>query len=208
MKKLLVLLFSFFLLSSPSVFADDISDFQIEGMSIGDSLLDYMTEDEIFEEIKFTKDNYYYLNEPNKYTEVYLRKEFPVYKAGLSVFFKNNSSNKYVTNKNEKYKIVFIRGRINYVEDFSSCTIKRDEIVKVLSEMFPNIEKQEAVLVHPLDPSGNSIIDDITFNFNSGDELRASCSDWEEVFRNKNNYTEGLSIAIQSKEIGNWLSDY
>ena len=74
--------------------------------------------------------------------------------------------------------------------------------------MFPNIEKQEAVLVHPLDPSGNSIIDDITFNFNSGDELRASCSDWEEVFRNKNNYTEGLSIAIQSKEIGNWLSDY
>jgi len=208
MKKLLALLFSVFLLNSPSVFADDISDFQIEGMSIGDSLLDYMTEDEIFEEIKFTKDNYYYLNEPNKYTEVYLRKEFPVYKAGLSVFFKNNSSNKYVTNKNEKYKIVFIRGRINYVEDFSSCTIKRDEIVKVLSEMFPNIEKQEAVLVHPLDPSGNSIIDDITFNFNSGDELRASCSDWEEVFRNKNNYTEGLSIAIQSKEIGNWLSDY
>ena len=208
MKKLLVLLFSLFFLSSSSVFADDISDFQIEGMSIGDSLLDYMTEDEIFEEIKFTKDNYYYLNEPNKYTEVYLRKEFPVYKAGLSVFFKNNSSNKYVTNKNEKYKIVFIRGRINYVEDFSSCTIKRDEIVKVLSEMFPNIEKQEAVLVHPLDPSGNSIIDDITFNFNSGDELRASCSDWEEVFRNKNNYTEGLSIAIQSKEIGNWLSDY
>ena len=26
--------------------ADDISDFQIEGMSIGDSLLDYYTEDE------------------------------------------------------------------------------------------------------------------------------------------------------------------
>ena len=27
--------------------ADDISDFQIEGMSIGDSLLDYMNKDEI-----------------------------------------------------------------------------------------------------------------------------------------------------------------
>ena len=48
MKKLLILLFSlFFLISSPSIFADDISDFQIEGISIGDSLLDYMTEDEI-----------------------------------------------------------------------------------------------------------------------------------------------------------------
>ena len=47
MKKLLVLLLSLFFLSSPSVFADDISDFEIEGISIGDSLLDYMTEDEI-----------------------------------------------------------------------------------------------------------------------------------------------------------------
>ena len=46
MKKLLIILFSLFFLSSPSVFADDISDFQIEGISIGDSLLDYMTEDE------------------------------------------------------------------------------------------------------------------------------------------------------------------
>ena len=47
MKKLLILLFSFFLLSSPSVFADDISDFEIEGISIGDSLLDHFSESEI-----------------------------------------------------------------------------------------------------------------------------------------------------------------
>ena len=60
MKKLLILLFSLFFLSSPSVFADDISDFEIEGISIGDSLLDYMTEDEILEEIKENKDHYYY----------------------------------------------------------------------------------------------------------------------------------------------------
>ena len=58
MKKLLVLIFSFFLLSSSSVFADDISDFQIEGISIGDSLLDYMTEDEILKEIELNKDDY------------------------------------------------------------------------------------------------------------------------------------------------------
>ena len=38
MKKLLILLFSLFFLSSPSVFADDFSDFMIEGMGIGDSL--------------------------------------------------------------------------------------------------------------------------------------------------------------------------
>jgi hypothetical protein len=47
MKKLLLSLFLFGFLISPSVFADDISNFPIEGISIGDSLLDYMTEEEI-----------------------------------------------------------------------------------------------------------------------------------------------------------------
>ena len=46
MKRLLLILiltFSFQILSK----ADEIRDFQIEGMSIGDSLLDFYTEDEI-----------------------------------------------------------------------------------------------------------------------------------------------------------------
>ena len=41
MKTLLTL---FVLLFSSSLYADDISDFEIEGMSIGDSLLDYFDE--------------------------------------------------------------------------------------------------------------------------------------------------------------------
>ena len=91
MKKLLVLLFSLFFLSSPPVFADDISDFKIEGISIGDSLLDYMTEDEILEWFEITKDSYSYLKEPNKYAEVYLEKEFQSYKV-LTFFVKNTLS--------------------------------------------------------------------------------------------------------------------
>ena len=53
MKKLYVYLFLvFFVLQTPSS-SDDIRDFQIEGMSIGDSLLDYFSEEEI-EERKIT----------------------------------------------------------------------------------------------------------------------------------------------------------
>ena len=104
MKKLLILLFSLCLLNSPSVFADDISDFQIEGISIGDSLLDYMTEDEILEEIKRNENRYIYLKEPNKYVEVFLRKDFPTYES-ISVIVKNNSSNPYLSNKNDKFTI-------------------------------------------------------------------------------------------------------
>ena len=79
MKKLLILLFSIFFLSSPSVYADDISDFEIEGISIGNSLLDYMTEDEILKEIERTKDWSLHLQEPNKYAKVYLGGKFENY---------------------------------------------------------------------------------------------------------------------------------
>ena len=104
MKKLLVLLFSIFLLSSPSVFADDISDFQIEGMSIGDSLLDYMTEEEILKEIEITKNDYNYLEEPNKYVEVYLFKNLKRYET-VSFFVKNNLADLYIADTNELYTI-------------------------------------------------------------------------------------------------------
>ena len=49
MKKLSTYLFLVLFSFSVPSFADDISDFEIEGMSIGDSLLDYFSEYEIKE---------------------------------------------------------------------------------------------------------------------------------------------------------------
>jgi len=205
MKKLLILLFSlFFLISSPSVFADDISDFTIEGISIGNSLLDYMTEDEILEEISLRKDYYNFLNEPNKYTEVYLFGDFSSYDY-LSFFIKNNSTNQYVSNKNEKYTILSIYGSISYEKDLNSCTQKRDEIAEVLSEMFPNEQLQDASRNIRGDPSGDSIMVGFFFDFDSGDRIQAECTDFEENFRIKNNMTEGLNISINSAEIVDWF---
>ena len=207
MKKLLIFLFSLFFISSQSVFADDISDFQIEGISIGDSLLDYMTEDQILAEIELNKNDYSYLNEPNKYGEVYLFKDFPTYDY-VSFMIINKGANQYITNKNEKYKILSIRGEINYIEDFNSCIQKRVEIADNLSGMFPNAKKDEWVKKHSLDPSGNSIVDAIDFLFNSGEGVSLHCNNWEETFRIKNNYSEGLSVSIDSEEIFEWLTDY
>ena len=207
MKKPLALLFSLFLLGSLSVFADDISDFEIEGISIGDSLLDYMTEDEILEWIEHTKNDYSYLNEPNKYGEVYLFKDFPTYDY-VSFMIINKGANQYITNKNEKYKILSIRGEITYVEDFDSCIQKRVEIADDLSRMLPNAKKDEWVKTHSLDPSGNSIVDGIDFLLNSGEGVTLHCNNWEETFRIKNKYSEGLSVSIDSEETFEWLSGY
>ena len=208
MKKLLLLLFSLFFLSSPSVFADDISDFQIEGISIGDSLLDYMTEEEILEDIDRNKNLYSHLNEPNKYVQINLHKDFPTYDDGLFVIVKNNQTNKYITNKNEKYIILYLAGGIIYTEDFDSCIQKRDEIAGEFSKMFPNTDKWEQVGKSKHDPSGNSIMDAVYFEFESGAEIDAYCRNFEETFRIKKNWTEGLNISISTKEIASWLRDY
>ena len=70
---LFLVLFSF---STPS-FADDISEHQIEGISIGDSLLDHLSKEEIITEIEINKSSYNYLTED--FAEVYLFGNFDIY---------------------------------------------------------------------------------------------------------------------------------
>ena len=205
MKKLLVLLFSLFFLSSPAVFASSIYDLQIEGISIGDSLLDYMTKDEILEEIEYTKDFYYYLKEPNKYVEVYLRDDFAIFDM-LSLFIRNNSSNAYVTNKNEKYTIISIRGGIAYDDDLEGCVQKRNEIAEDFSEMLFNAEKWDTIFPKSDDPSGKSITDKVYFELEEG-TLQLACTNYEETFRIKNNIVNSLAVIVRTEEIRRWLLD-
>ena len=206
MKKLLIFLFSIFFLSSPSVFADDISDFQIEGISIGDSLLDYMTEEEILEEIELNIERFPYLNKPYKYVQVNLDTGLQTYDQ-LSFLVKNNSTNKYITDKNEKYTILYIRGLINYIEDFDSCIQERDEVAEIISEMFPNTQKNEWKHDYTPDPSGKSFVEAKEFVFASKNEIQLQCLHLEKTFRIKSNWLEGLSISIGTNETKIWLQD-
>ena len=210
MKKLYILLFSLLFLSSPSVFADDISDFEIEGISIGDSLLDYMSEDEILKGIEETKNHYFYLKEPYKYAEVYsnnqIENHFTTYDY-LSFYVKNNANNNYITNKNEKFTILSIRGFIRYVEDFENCIQKSVEIAEVLSRMFLSAEKDEWEGIHSVDPSGRSKTKTISFYIDPN-SIDLQCSDYEENFRKEGNYSEGFSISMLTKAISDWGSNY
>jgi len=205
MKKLLILLFSLFFFSSPSVIADDISDFQIEGIKIGDSLLDYMTEEEILEEIERNKNDYSNLNEPNKYAEVYLFKDLPTYDF-LSFFIKNNSVNQYVGNVNERFTILSTFGTIKYINDNDNCRAKKQEIMEVISEMFPDEEMEKSERPHYGDPSGNSKLEAYAMFFSSGASIQITCTDFEETFRIKNNQSEGLNVSILSEELVKWFN--
>ena len=192
MKKTLII---FVLLFSSSVFADDISDFEIEGMSIGDSLLDYLSKDEILDEFKITSNHYKYLNNTTKFGEAYIfnGENFETYK-NLSFFVKRDD---------KKYKIFMIRGMLNYVEDLEGCLKKKKEIANEIEKILTQYEKTEKSAISKTDPSGKS-----KYYWENGDDIIIQCNDWDEEIRKKNDWTEGLSVKIGTKEFNDWITDY
>ena len=140
-----ILLTLFVLLFSSSVVAEDISDFEIEGISIGDSLLDYFSEEEIIKEIQVNKSSYFYLKE--KFGEVYLFDGLSKY---YSVIF-------FVKLNDKNYIIQGIRGTIDYDDKkMDDCYAQQEEIINEISPLFEISNKKKTSIPHPIDPSGKS----------------------------------------------------
>ena len=193
MKKLLLLL----LLSiSQITSADELTDFEVLGMSIGDSLLDFMPEVDIFYGIeKYKSSNRYsHLKEPDKFFEITVPKQENDLYDGAEVFIKNTIT--------KDYTIYGIRGYRYYIEDFDACIKKRNQISEILTNFFPGSK------------TGSLITEDkngITDNFSIGNSERiidVNCINLEETYRLKNNFLEGLSFVIRNKEFSDWAIDY
>ena len=194
MKKLSTYLFLILFSFSASSFSSDISEFEIEGIGIGKSLLDYMSEENIKTEIKINRYMYAYLNED--FGEVYLYEGLQIYDY-MSFFVKPND---------EKFLIYEVRGLISYIEDLNGCHKKQNEIVEEISDLFEDAKKSERSFKSRHDPSGKSTKDKVKFTLNSRDEIQVNCSNWEENLRIKNNWGEGISVIIATNEVLNWLS--
>ena len=195
MKRLLLI---FILLLSSQVWtkANDIKDFEIEGISIGDSLLDYFSEKEILREIK-----------DNKYMYNYLTDEFgQVFKYdGIS---KYKMISFYVKPKDKKFIIYAITGTMPHVEDIIECHEQMNVIANEFSTIFINSKRMEKIFDHGVDKTGRSKVKEIYFLLESEDEVRISCMDFEENLRIKNNWIDGLDITLSTKELNDWLSNY
>ena len=189
MKTLLTL---FVLLFSSSVVAEDISDFQIEGMSIGDSLLNYMSEEEIKNEIEVNKERY---NNNTSFGEVFISKEFLTYES-VNIFVKPNDSN---------YIIYSVSGAKKY-KTIDLCIKEQNEIATEFSNLFTDVKKTNNSWKSRLDPTGRSTVNEVEFIFKSGDSISIQCIDIEEQLSIKQKWwSNTLDIAIDRKEIIDWF---
>ena len=180
----LILIFSFQSLSN----ADDISEFEIEGISVGDSLLNYFSEKEI--KANSVYDYYTHIKKnPGKF-----------YTVDITNFDGNDFSILQFSIKkgDSKYKIYMVKVIIPFDDDMDGCLKKRNEIDMHLSEIFLSLEKDEFTRKLSND-SGN--IMSITYWFERNDLIDIDCYDWSK----ESGYFDQLRIGATSKEFNDWL---
>ena len=166
--------------------ANDIREFEIEGMSIGDSALDYFSEGEL----KKANDESY---KDKKFMILAMWKEYKIYDV-LQIYVKPNDT---------KYKIYAIGGVIVYSDNLKDCYKKKDKIVDDLSKDFKDLEKIDNGRIKnsvEADPYGGTY-DSVIFNFMSGDVIQVSCNDWS----NKSRIVDSVKVEVYSKEVKNYL---
>ena len=175
--------------------ADDISEFEIEGMSIGDSLLIFFDKNKISKSIVDWYDDL----EKNKY---------------VSLAFDSNNFNQYdfvdVWTKygDKKFIIVAIAGvdyfgRKKDINDIEHCYVKQLKIADDISRLFSNSKMNGPhTIVHESDPSGKSTYTDIYFDIDNKYEAVIGCYDWNEDLKDK---ADHIYITLRSKKFATWL---
>ena len=196
MKKLSTYLFLIlFSLSAPSK-ADDIRDFQIEGMSIGDSLLDYFTKEEIE-------------NKKNSYADkgyIYPSKEYyAITFNNLAKFEKYQDVQFNFKDGDENYKIYNLMGIINYPNNISDCYKELNSIENEFDELFKNSEKQNRYEYnHKADETGKSKVETFNYKISSKDYITVSCADWSEEM----DITDALRVEIRLKIFNDFIKKF
>ena len=187
-----ILLTLFVLFFSSHIFADDISDFQIEGISVGDSLLDYISELQIKKNIR--KNSYEGSDHQFYDIEIYDSSLLKTY-DGLQIALLKND---------KKYIVQSIGGGIFFGSNIENCHNKQKEIDEDLLVIFKDIEREYSPkIIHK--GYANSTLRSIRYYFESGAELALTCYDWD----NKNlNVDDYLLLSMDGAEFTKWLIDY
>ncbi len=199
MKKILTFIL---LLFSSFVLAGDISDFEIEGMSIGDSLLDYfdkkLIESEKYDEYSIMYKHNMYVQIGASHNENYALRVGSNTYDDLSIVLKTNDDN---------YEIVSIGGRI-FCKDINICKSKKKDIVSELKILFDdNVIINNSTVNHNADPSGNSKTFNTFFIFKSNDYVEVSVYDWSKELIDGKRFPDNLKVSIMSAEFRNFLEN-
>ena len=187
MNKIILILFVIFNFQSWT-FADDIRDFEMNGMTIGDSLLDYMSIKQINSNI--SKSDIY---EGTDYQRVCIDNSGSAYDRICVTFLKN-----------KKKTIQALQGQLRYEPlNYEICENKMLEIENELSDLFKKLEKKNWGLLELTmfkEKLPESTYHPITFDFKDQSRAQLACYNYPSM-----NLTV-FKMVLYNPEIRNLIS--
>tara|TARA_Y100000294_G_C8384108_1_gene267977 strand:- start:34 stop:633 length:600 start_codon:yes stop_codon:yes gene_type:complete len=188
MKKIIFLTFFVLLISCSKEknvvdgIAEDVKHYTVGGMTIGDSLLDYMSEEKIKENVVHVY--------PDKKFIVSVYKRFPKNYDAIGAAYKSND---------KTYKIYDVQGRIEFNKNIEGCYKKQNEIEKKLSTIFQK-DKIQKLGIESHNKDNGSTYKQTRFFMESGDAATVACYHFP-----RGDYGDHLKINIISVEFQNYL---
>ena len=166
--------------------AADIRNFEIEGMSVGDSALNYFSKEEIESNKSFI-----YPNSKKFYSVTFRDINLEVY-DGIQFHLKKDD---------KKYIIYDITGQIYYSdENIDECFKKKDEIFNEISTMFPDAKKKDfGKTKHYNDPT--TILSRAIIKLNEG-RIDVVCYDWGDY-----DAKDGLGVGVELQEFRYFINN-
>ena len=187
MKKLLIIL-TLTLCSIARSHADNVREFQLDVISLGDSALKYFTK----EELKNSAEEFFYTNNTYKYYFLNTSKYKP-YDA-IQVTVKSNDPN---------YMIYSLDG-ISWINNLEECKKMMDEVEKD----FKKISSSKGIVdkgKHSMDKTGESKYERISFYFSDG-AAEIICFDMSKKYEAEGKY-DRFSVSLGLNEFNNFLLD-
>ena len=170
--------------------ADDISDFEIEGLSIGDSLLNHFSVIEI-------KNFQNYDELPSdmsfRIIEIFSNEMKMDLYDSVQIYYKPND---------KTFKIHGVNGGL-FCDTKNKCINQYDQIKNDISKLFSDSLKSDNFNgKHIDDDTGKSIFEYVVYYHPHG-EIAVGYTDWAKHM----NYNDNVSIDITTQEVSNWVKN-
>ena len=188
MLKSLLALVIFLFFNNISLKADDIKDFEIEGMSIGDSLLKYFSKNEISSFANYDEDT----DLRFRISEFYETNNFKI----------NNFDVMQVYTKPEDDKLLLygVRGAL-FCKNRKQCVKQYKKIINDMNESFSSFNNSvKESFEHPDDKSGKSLVELLFLKLDNG-YIVVRHTDWSD----KMDFDDNVDVEIATNEVETWL---
>jgi len=167
--------------------ADELKNFEIEGMSIGDSALNYFSETDIIN----NSQNYY----KNKIFTPVQNDEYEFFKTYDAVDYHFKTGDK-------KYIMLNISGILFYDQNIKQCYKKMDKISADIDKNFDYVKKYpKSINKHKGDKTGKSIFTEVTYKLKDG-YIVITCYDYSV----EDGGQDHLAVSIDTNELNKFLT--